>query len=63
MPVRRRNDKRREVLDDDAVSWLQGDDRSWFQFASVDEKRDLWMRHGDQTKFEWREGWSTPSRL
>lgn len=53
MPVRRRTDKRRDALDEDSILWLQGSDRSWFQFASLEERLACWEAHGDAAIATW----------
>ncbi len=53
MPVRRRSDKRREALDEDTILWLQGSDRSWFQFAPYEERLACWKTHGDTNIATW----------
>ena len=59
MPVRRRTDKRRDALDEDEIAWLEGR-ISWFDFASLDEKREAWEKHGDKTNYKWHEELSQP---
>lgn len=53
MPVRRRNDKRRDAVDEDTLMWLHGSDRSWFQFASFEERKACWEAHGDPSVAMW----------
>lgn len=55
MPVRRRSDKRREALDDDAVAWLQGDmdGARFFQFLPHEQLVDFWDAYGDPRTAAW----------
>jgi hypothetical protein len=46
MPVRRRTDKRRDALSDDAIAFLEGKP-SFTQFKDDAYLADLWERYGD----------------
>jgi hypothetical protein len=52
MPVRRRNDKRREALTDDALAWLSGKP-SFYAFKDHDDLLALWRAHGDENVATW----------
>jgi hypothetical protein len=47
MPVRKRFEKRRQMLGDDAADWLRGGDGgAWIYFQTADELAALWHDHG-----------------
>lgn len=58
MPVRRRNDKRREVLTEDARAWLEGRP-SFYTFKDHNELLALWEARGDETVATWDLGSDT----
>lgn len=61
MPVRKRADKRRAVLDDDQEAWLRGENHCGFvEFLTERQLRELWERYGDHDAFEWAEGMARP---
>jgi hypothetical protein len=60
MPVRRRTDKRRDALSDDAIAFLEGRP-SFTQFKDDAFKADLWERFGDPTVATWDEGDRRPT--
>jgi hypothetical protein len=48
MPVRKRFEKRRQMLGDDAADWLRGGDGgAWIYFQTADELAALWHDHGE----------------
>jgi hypothetical protein len=55
MPVRRRIDKRRDELTDNARAWLEGRP-SFTQFKDDAYLADLWDRYGDTSVATWHEG-------
>jgi len=52
MPVRRRNDKRRDALTDDARAWLAGKP-SFYAFKDHDELLAFWEAYGDSDVATW----------
>ena len=64
MPVRRRIDKRRSELSEDAQLWLRGEPvPGFFRFKPEAEMRDIWERYGDKTVMEWPEGERGPCKI
>ena len=59
MPVRRRNDKRRDALSEDARAFLEGRP-SFTQFRDDAYLADLWEKYGDSSVATWEEGDSRP---
>ena len=53
MPVKRRAGKRREELDEEAQSWLWGDDNSYPYFTSDEHVDGLWKRHSGAVVEDW----------
>jgi hypothetical protein len=56
MPVKRRNNKRRLELSDDARAWLEGRPCGFFEFKHPDELIPLWLAHGDSKAATWDMG-------
>jgi hypothetical protein len=56
MPVKRRTNKKRDELTDDARAWLRGEPCGFFEFKSRDELIPLWERCGDPTVATWDMG-------
>jgi hypothetical protein len=52
MAVKKRLDKRREALTDDARAWLEGRP-SFYAFKDHDELLALWNAHCDETVATW----------
>jgi hypothetical protein len=62
MPVRKRNLKRRGLLDADEEAWLRGDPKCGFvQFMDWEKLEALWDAHGDHDTFVWRRGMERPA--
>ena len=59
MPVKRRANKRRDELTDDARAFLEGRP-SFTQFRDDAYLADLWDKHGDNSVATWAEGDSRP---
>jgi hypothetical protein len=53
MPVKRRINKRREALCEDAERWLRGEPCGFFEFKDADELAALWAEYGDPEVAEW----------
>ena len=53
MPVKRRNNKRRSELSDDARAWLEGRPCGFFEFKHTDELIPLWQAYGDPNVATW----------
>jgi hypothetical protein len=53
MPVKRRTNKRREALTEDARAWLEGRPCGFFEFKGHDELLALWDAHCDETVATW----------
>jgi hypothetical protein len=47
MPVKRRTNKRREALCEDAERWLRGEPSGFFEFKDADDLAALWAEYGD----------------
>ena len=62
MPVRRRNDKRRDALSEDARAFLEGRP-SFTQFRDDAYLADLWEKYGDTRVATWEEGDSRPRAI
>jgi hypothetical protein len=56
MPVKRRTNKRREALTEDARAWLEGRPCGFFEFKGHDELFPLWQVYGDPTVATWDMG-------
>jgi hypothetical protein len=56
MAARRRTDKKRTELSEDARAWLEDKPCGFFQFKHSDFLSDLWKVHGDDSKMFWRRG-------
>jgi hypothetical protein len=52
MPVKRRTNKRRDALTDDARAWLEGRP-SFYAFKDHDELLAFWEAHGDENVATW----------
>jgi hypothetical protein len=63
MAARRRTDKKRAGLADDAIAWLAGEPCGFFQFQSTDILEELWEAHGDTDSMFWRPEMSLPITL
>ena len=50
-------------LSTDTRSWLDGEERGWFQFKHADELESVWNEHGDDSKMFWRRDMSLPITL
>ena len=53
MAIKKRLDKRRAALTDDAIKWLEGSGPSFYQFKDHEELVALWQAYGDETIAEW----------
>jgi hypothetical protein len=53
MAVKRRWDKRRAALTDDAIKWLVGSGASFYQFKDHEELVALWQTYGDESVAAW----------
>ncbi len=53
MAIKKRIDKKRAALTDDAIKWLEGSGPSFTQFKDHEELVALWLAHGDDTIAEW----------
>jgi hypothetical protein len=53
MPVKRRVNKRRELLCEDAEKWLRGEPCGFFEFKDTDELAALWAEYGDPKVAVW----------
>jgi hypothetical protein len=53
MPVKRRTNKRRDELTDNARAWLEGRECGFFQFKRHDELVPLWEKYGDPEVATW----------
>jgi hypothetical protein len=53
VPVKRRTNKRREQLCEDAERWLRGEPCGFFEFKDADELAALWAEYGDPKVAEW----------
>jgi hypothetical protein len=53
MPVKRRINKRREALCEDAERWLRGEPSGFFEFKDAHELAALWAAHGDPKVAVW----------
>jgi hypothetical protein len=63
MPIRKRNVKRRGLLDADEKAWLNGDsDCGFVQFMPWEALEALWDAHGNSEGFVWRRGMCLPER-
>jgi hypothetical protein len=63
MPIRKRNLRRRGLLDADEEAWLRGDLNCGFvQFMDWDKLEALWEAYGDHDAFVWRRGMYRPER-
>ena len=59
MAVKRRTNKRRDELTDDARAWLRGEECGFFQFKSHDELIPLWEKYGNPEVATWDMGQDT----
>jgi hypothetical protein len=53
MPVKRRTNKRREALCEDAERWLRGEPCGFFEFKDANELAALSAEYGDTKIAEW----------
>jgi hypothetical protein len=53
MPVKRRTNKRRDELTDNARAWLRGEPCGFFEFKGHEELLALWQAHGDESVATW----------
>jgi hypothetical protein len=53
MAARRRTDKKRTGVGDNAFAWLEGRPCGFFEFKPHDELVALWLAHGDTNIAEW----------
>jgi hypothetical protein len=61
MPVRRRNDKRRNAISPNEAAWLEGNhDCGFVEFKHHEELQTLWDAHGDHDSLFWKPGMSFP---
>lgn len=62
MPVRRRNVKRRPVLELTEAAWLEGDRQNagFIPFLDDETLIALWEAHGDHENMHWRPGMYAP---
>jgi hypothetical protein len=56
MPVKRRINRRRDVLTEDARAWLEGRDCGFFEFKTHDELIPLLEAYGDPSVATWDKG-------
>ena len=63
MAIKKRLDKRRAALTDDAIRWLEGSGPSFYQFKDHDELVALWEMYGDASIATWEEGDSRPRAI
>ncbi len=56
MAVKRRTNKRRDELTDNARAWLRGEPCGFFQFKNLDELIPLWEKYGDPEVATWDMG-------
>ena len=53
MPVKRRVEKRRAALSENAEKWLRGEPCGFFQFKDEDTLRAIWDEYGDPQVAYW----------
>jgi hypothetical protein len=56
MPVKRRTNKKRDALSEDARAWLEGRECGLFGFKHFAELIPLWEAYGDETVATWDKG-------
>jgi hypothetical protein len=60
MPIKRRVNKRREQLCEDAERWLRGEPCGFFEFKDAKELAALWAQYGDPKVAVWDEAAGMP---
>jgi hypothetical protein len=61
MPVRKRNLKKRGLLNTDEEAWLRGEFHCGFiEFLPDDQLQEVWDRYGDHTNYFWEPGMDRP---
>jgi hypothetical protein len=63
MPVKRRTNRKRDALSEDARAWLEGRECGLFGFKHFAELIPLWDAYGDETIATWDKGRSNPVAL
>ena len=56
MPVKRRTNKKRDALSEDALAWLEGRPCGFFEYKRHDELIPLWEKYGDPEVATWDMG-------
>jgi len=56
MPVKRRTNKKRDALSEDAHAWLEGRPCGFFEFKRHDELIPLWEKYGNPDVATWDMG-------
>ncbi len=62
MPVKRRKEKRREELSDNAKAWLMGEPSGFFGFKDEEYLRELFDFHADKAAVDWPAGAICPRK-
>jgi hypothetical protein len=61
MAIKKRLDKRRVAIGDEALAWLDGEEvGGFFELGRDNELEALWLEHGDDSKLFWRRGMFRP---
>ena len=64
MPVKRRHNKRRDELSDEAEQWLRGENpKGFFKFKRRADLLVICEKYGDHENFEFPVGERNPQRL
>jgi hypothetical protein len=63
MPRKRRINKAKEQISEQATAWLEGKPSGFFQFKPNDELQALWDSHGDTDSMFWCRDMSLPITL
>jgi hypothetical protein len=63
MAVKRRKNKRRDGLTENARAWLEGRPCGFFKFKSKDELAALWEQYGDKKTLFWQPPMRCPEAI